>query len=118
MTAPSKSKLSYKVYMIIQDRIQGKLSATFTPSHLEVINESFMHNVPEGSESHFKVVIVSEQFVSQRLIGRHRAVNAALAEELAEDIHALAIHTYTEQEWQKLQHSSPDSPNCLGGMHK
>ncbi|MFT6899708.1 MAG: BolA protein, partial [Paraglaciecola sp.] len=46
--------------MIIQDRIQGKLTATFTPSHLEVINESFMHNVPQGSESHFKVVIVSE----------------------------------------------------------
>lgn len=104
--------------MIIQDNITAKLNASFAPSHLEVINESYMHNVPPGSESHFKVVIVSEQFAAQRLIGRHRAVNAALAVELAEQIHALAIHTYTDAEWQKLQHSSPASPTCLGGTHK
>ena len=104
--------------MIIHERIKAKLTATFAPSYLEVVNESFMHSVPQGSESHFKVVIVSEQFACKRLIGRHRAVNKALADELAEHIHALAIHTYTEQEWQTLQQSSPDSPNCLGGMHK
>lgn len=30
-----------------------------SPSHLEVVNESYMHNVPKGSESHFKVLVVS-----------------------------------------------------------
>ncbi len=68
---------------------------------LEVINESHMHRVEPGSESHFKVVIVSEQFAGQRLLARHRQVNAVLADELAGAIHALALHTYTTSEWQE-----------------
>lgn len=104
--------------MTVQQTIENKLSTGFTPSYLEVVNESFMHNVPAGSESHFKVVIVSDEFAGKRLIGRHRAVNQILADELANDIHALAIHTYTEQEWHTLQQSAPDSPNCMGGSGK
>lgn len=104
-----------KVRVMIQDRIQEKLHQAFAPVHLDVINESHMHNVPAGSESHFKVVIVSEQFAGQRLIGRHRAVNQVLADELANHIHALAIHTYTESEWLAKQGESPESPACRGG---
>ncbi|UTV27105.1 transcriptional regulator BolA [Photobacterium atrarenae] len=100
---------------MIQDRIQEKLHQAFAPVHLDVINESYMHNVPTGSESHFKVVIVSDQFAGQRLIGRHRAVNTVLADELANHIHALAIHTYTEDEWQAKQGEAPASPACRGG---
>ncbi|AJR09661.1 transcriptional regulator BolA [Photobacterium gaetbulicola] len=100
---------------MIQERIEDKLQQAFSPLHLDVINESYMHNVPEGSESHFKVVVVSEQFEGMRLIGRHRAVNTALADELANDIHALAIHTYTEAEWQSQQQGAPASPACRGG---
>tara|TARA_R110001592_G_scaffold162538_1_gene395792 strand:- start:261 stop:575 length:315 start_codon:yes stop_codon:yes gene_type:complete len=101
--------------MTVQQTIEDKLQTGFSPSHLQVVNESFMHNVPKGSESHFKVVIVSDEFTGKRLIGRHRAVNEVLAYELANSIHALAIHTYTEQEWIALQEQSPDSPNCMGG---
>lgn len=100
---------------MIQDRIKEKLLQAFEPLHLEVVNESYMHNVPAGSESHFKVVIVSEQFEGQRLIGRHRAVNAVLADELAKDIHALAMHTYTDSEWQNLFDGAPSTPSCRGG---
>ncbi|MGF1874847.1 transcriptional regulator BolA [Photobacterium frigidiphilum] len=100
---------------MIQERIQEKLQKALSPAHLEVINESYMHNVPEGSESHFKVIVVSEQFEGARLIGRHRAVNSALAHELANDIHALAIHTYTPSEWQELSNGAPLSPSCQGG---
>ena len=60
---------------MVHEAIEAKLSDYFEPAHLEVINESYMHNVPEGSESHFKVIIVSEKFTGQRLIGRHRQVN-------------------------------------------
>ena len=48
--------------MTIQQRIETKLKETLAPSHLEVINESHMHNVPKGSETHFKVVVVSGRF--------------------------------------------------------
>lgn len=104
--------------MNIQNNIEQKLLAHFSPAHLEVINESFMHNVPNGSETHFKVVLVTPEFSGERLINRHRAVNAVLKEELADQIHALALHTYTDEEWVSLYGDSPNSPSCLGGMNK
>jgi BolA protein len=102
--------------MKVASVIESKLKEALTPSHLEVVNESFKHNVPEGSESHFKVTIVSEHFEGERLIKRHRLVNSVLATELAEEIHALAMHTYTQEEWDKLHvQKAPESPNCMGG---
>lgn len=101
--------------MKIQQRIEEKLKIAFMPIYLEVINESNMHHVPEGSESHFKVIVVSEHFIGERLLTRHRSVNHTLKDELARDIHALAIHTYTPSEWQERQQSSPDSPSCRDG---
>ncbi|WP_373941438.1 transcriptional regulator BolA [Vibrio chagasii] len=100
---------------MIQEVIETKLHNEFSPSHLNVINESYMHNVPAGSESHFKVIVVSEAFEGLRLIARHRAVNKALSEELANNIHALSIHTYTKDEWLKQLDNVPDSPMCMGG---
>jgi len=102
--------------MSIATAIEEKLLSAFSPLHLDVINESNNHNVPPGSESHFKVTIVSNNFEDERLIKRHRAVNSVLAEELAEKIHALALHTYTEKEWHDYyEANTPLSPNCLGG---
>ena len=105
--------------MTIQENITTKLNNAFSPEHLEVINESYMHNVPEGSESHFKVVIVCDDFKDKMLIARHRLFNKVLEEELQKDrtdggIHALALHTMTTEEW-FAKGKAPDSPECLGG---
>ena len=102
--------------MTMQQQIEQKLQAAFSPLHLEVVNESHTHNVPPGSESHFKVTLVSEQFEDQkRLIQRHQAVNKVLSEELDGKIHALALHTLTPAEWFEKGGVAPESPPCLGG---
>jgi len=101
--------------MRIQDTIERKLAERFAPVHLEVVNESGNHAVPPGSETHFKVVLVAPAFDGQRLLARHRLVNATLTEELAGGVHALAIHTYTEPEWRARFGAAPFSPPCLGG---
>ena len=98
----------------IREIITGKLTAAFGPEYLDVVNESNNHNVPEGSESHFRVTLVSDVFEGQRLIQRHRQVNASLNELLADSIHALALHTYTPQEWVLRQAKVPSSPDCQG----
>ncbi|ANI28309.1 transcriptional regulator BolA [Yersinia entomophaga] len=99
---------------MIREKIEEKLRAAFEPVHLEVINESYRHNVPAGSESHFKVVIVSDKFAGERFLNRHRAIYGVLSEELAGEVHALALHTYTVKEWESLQDTLPDSPSCRG----
>ncbi|MCG3724007.1 transcriptional regulator BolA [Vibrio cincinnatiensis] len=102
---------------MLQEVIETKLHNAFQPQYLKVINESYMHNVPVGSESHFKVIVVSSDFEGVRLIARHRQVNQALLDELSNHIHALAIHTYTPQEWREQQDGAPDSPMCMGNNH-
>ncbi len=99
--------------MSIQSLIESKVQAALSPVHLEVINESYMHRVAPGSETHFKLVVVSEQFEGQRLLARHRTLNTLLAEELAGGVHALALHTLTPAEWQ-ARTGVPDSPSCRG----
>jgi BolA family transcriptional regulator, general stress-responsive regulator len=101
--------------MTQQQRITEKLERQFNPVHLEVANESHMHNVPPGSESHFKVTLVSEAFAGQKLVARHRMVNQVLAEELAGGIHALALHTLDPDQWFERAGQVPDSPPCHGG---
>ncbi|QDX30793.1 transcriptional regulator BolA [Dickeya poaceiphila] len=99
---------------MIREKIETKLRAEFEPQHLEVTDESHRHNVPVGSESHFKVVLVSEHFSGERAISRHRAIYRVLADELAGTVHALALHTYTPKEWLDLQMTAPLSPPCGG----
>ena len=104
--------------MSMQSTIENKLAAGIDALHLEVVNESNNHNVPPGSESHFKVVLVSDAFEGQNLVARHRMVNKILADELNGKIHALALHTYTESEWKDRHADAPMSPPCLGGSKK
>ncbi|MYD45758.1 MAG: BolA/IbaG family iron-sulfur metabolism protein [Gammaproteobacteria bacterium] len=98
----------------VQEVIEAKLTAC-DPIHLEVVNESGSHNVPKGSETHFKVVMISDKFEGLRLIQRHRMINEILEEELAGPIHALSLHLYTNQDWEKRFGSIPASPPCRGG---
>ncbi|CDL80811.1 MULTISPECIES: transcriptional regulator BolA [Xenorhabdus] len=100
---------------MVRQEIETKLQAAFKPSHLEVIDESYRHNVPAGSESHFKIIVISNAFVEQRMLNRHRSVYSVLAKEMEEGVHALALHTYTEKEWAELEDTVLASPACRGG---
>ena len=99
--------------MTIEQEISQNLQSFFKPSHFELVNESYMHNVPKGSESHFKAVIVSESFQGKRLVQRHQMVYAAMGD-LMKRIHALALHTFTEEEWKNIGEAAA-SPKCKGG---
>lgn len=101
--------------MTMQQTITDKLNGTLRPTYLEVINESHQHNVPTGSESHFKVIIVSPNFKGRSLVQRHQVINELLKDELAENLHALSLKTYTPEEWTERQESVEASPPCLGG---
>jgi len=100
--------------MSVQEQISNKIAAAVPALHLEVVNESSNHNVPPGSESHFKIVLVSPEFEGLSLLKRHQRINAVLRDEL-QQIHALALHTYTEPEWNDRFGEAPMSPPCLGG---
>ena len=99
----------------VEQSIYDSVTGQFEPELLQLNNESHMHSVPPGSESHFKLVLVSEQFEGLRLVQRHQLIYQLLADQLAGPVHALALHTYTVAEWSETAAGAPDSPNCLGG---
>ncbi len=101
--------------MIMQRNIEAKLRAALDPAHLQVINESHRHSVPPGSESHFKVIVVSKHFEGQGLLGRHQAVNVLLGDELQNGVHALSMQTHTPEEWARRDGRVLPSPDCMGG---
>jgi BolA protein len=86
----------YSQAMSTRDRITEKLTAAFAPVRLDVQDESHQHAGHSGSrpggETHYRVYIVSDAFQGKSRIERHRMINAALAQELAGGVHALAIH--------------------------
>jgi BolA protein len=94
----------------IESQIVNTLKTSMDLFSLKIINESFMHNVPEGSESHFKIVIVSEDFLNLTMIQRHKLVYKKL-DNLMTKIHALSIHAFDKDEF-KLNPIILDSPEC------
>ena len=99
----------------VQSSIEQALRESFAPSHLDVLNESHMHSGPPGSESHFKVIVVSDAFDGTRTLGRHRAVNRALKPQLDAGLHALSIQALTPEQWVGRGGVVPASPACGGG---
>jgi len=102
--------------MNVQTIMEKKITQGIAFEFLSIDNESYRHAVPVNSETHFKLILVSDIFEGMPLIARHRLVNELLSEELAGPIHALALHTYTSAQWLEKNKRAPDSGNCLGGQ--
>jgi BolA protein len=88
--------------MGVKDTIATKLADAFAPVSLEVLDESHQHaghaGHRPGGETHFRVYIVAEAFRGKTRLERHRMINATLASELREGVHALAIHAAAPDE--------------------
>ncbi len=98
--------------MTVQSLLEQKLTDGLQPAHLQVINESPQHNVPEGAESHFRAIIVSKRFQGLAAVKRHQLVHSLISLELKDRIHAFSQRTFTPEEWQRRGGSLPSSPPC------
>ena len=90
--------------MSLRDRLVSVFTESFHPTHLEVIDDSASHAGHAGARSgggHYIATIVSEAFAGKSAIERHRMVYTLLADEMRNDIHALALTTRTPAEWAK-----------------
>ena len=93
------------------DRLRTALQV-LQPRHLELLDESHMHS--RGTQTHYKGVIVSDAFAGLRAVQRHQKVYGVLGG-LMQEIHALALHAWTPEEWDAREGAVPDSPQCRGG---
>ena len=88
--------------MRVADRIRAKLAKAFHPLSIAVEDESHRHaghtGARPGGETHFRVEIVAAAFAGKSRVERQRLVYAALADEMANQIHALSLITRAPDE--------------------
>ena len=86
----------------VANAIDNKLRMAFAPARLAIEDESSRHHGHagwrEGGETHFRVEIVSQSFAGHSRVARQRLVYAALSDEFAAGLHALALVTLTPEE--------------------
>lgn len=98
--------------MTRKQRIYNILMDAIKPVSCDVTDNSHQHRVPDGSESHFHIVLVSETFTPQSRIDRSRWIHKLLADELTSGLHALSLNLYTPSEWQKRNQQASPVPPC------
>ena len=98
--------------MSAYETIVSQLNLSFDIENIFLENESFMHNVPPNSETHFKLVIVSNDFTELTNLKRHQCIYKALNDTMTR-IHALSIQAFTLHEYLKnpIILKSPDCAN-------
>ena len=99
---------------MIYEEIVHALQEAFTPEELRVTDESSWHNVPPGTQSHFRVLLVAPRFAQHPLLERHRLVYDVL-KSVQQQIHALALELYSPEEWRQRGKVAAASPPCRGG---
>ncbi|MFN6951796.1 MAG: BolA family protein [Albidovulum sp.] len=81
--------------MKVAEEIGARLRAAFAPTELEIVDDSERHRghagYRAGGESHFRVTIRAPAFAAMSRLERHRAIHAALGQDLVARIHALAL---------------------------
>ncbi len=93
------------------ERIHALLQQHFKPELIDLVDESYKHQVPQGSESHFKLTLVSIKFTGQSRIERHRLISTVVNPERQAGLHALSLALYTPEEW-AAQPKPLNSPPC------
>ena len=91
--------------MKAEEKLHNLLTKQLSASYVKVVDESELHAGHAGAlktgESHFAVIVVSNQFQGKSLVERHRLVYQVLKQPLKNKIHALRIQTYTNDEWSR-----------------
>lgn len=104
--------------MSVAEAIERKVRDALPVAHFDLQNESHRHSVPANSETHFKLVLVSEAFAGLMLVRRHQQVYQLLEAEMSKGggpVHALSLHLFTPPEWRARGGEVAASPDCRGG---
>lgn len=76
------------------EQVESLLTQAFPGETVQVEN-------PQGDGEHYQVLIVSGQFQNKSMVEQHQMVYAALGGAMHSKIHAMALRTYTPEQWAK-----------------
>ncbi len=98
-----------RYFSMRRDLIEKRLIENFEPINLEIINDSNSHSVKEGSETHFRIYIVSEKFKNKTKVQAHQEIYKLFTDQMGDKhlnkLHAISIFSYTPEEYEKNKSS-------------
>lgn len=97
------------------ERIRSCLQEHLRCEFFNLMNESASHRGPSDAETHFRLEVVSEDFVGLSAVKRHQRVYDLLKGEFETGLHALSLHCLSVEEWEQKKNSLEASPPCRGG---
>ena len=89
--------------MDIKETISSKLAPYLTVSYIDIKDTTGKHIHHDNFDGgyHLNAIIVSDNFIDLALIDRHKLVYKALGSMIKNEIHALSMKTYTQDEWKE-----------------
>ena len=87
--------------------IEARLREALGAVHVEVEDESRLHAGHGATGGHYRAVVVSERFAGLSRVMAQRLVYAALGERMDGPIHALAVRTFTPEQWRAGTEAGP-----------
>lgn len=96
-----------------EQRMRNILEAQFPGAEYGLENESSQHAVPADSETHFKLLVITDAFLGVSRVERSRRVQNLFAEEFQSGLHALSIRALTREEADKGAQDGFVSPACM-----
>jgi BolA family transcriptional regulator, general stress-responsive regulator len=94
------------------EQIREKLISKFSPTHLEIHNDSHLHRGPQNAETHFRVFIVCKDFDGLNAVKRQRLVYDCLSVELKTGVHALSLKTMSPNELNETHAQAQSAMQC------
>ncbi|AHG59924.1 BolA family protein [Buchnera aphidicola] len=82
--------------------------------HFIIINDnSLLHNYSKKGLTHLTITIISNDFIKQKLITRHRMIFSILSEIIKEKIYSMTLNTYTPIEWEYKKYKKNNISHCF-----
>lgn len=91
---------------MIERDLKDILEKKFNSGNVEITNNSHLHAGHAGSpgtgQSHFDILIVSDDFINQSRVTRHRMVNDPISHLFDKGLHALSLKLFTNDEYKRI----------------
>ncbi|CAL4323149.1 BolA family protein [Buchnera aphidicola] len=97
---------------MIKKIIENKIKKKINVKYIKIYNISFMHK-SLNKDSHFQIIVVSNDFSKIKILRRHQIIYNILSQEIGKKIHGIEIFTYSNKEWKKKKYKKFHSTQCL-----
>ncbi|QCI16127.1 BolA family protein [Buchnera aphidicola] len=100
---------------MILKKIKNYLKSQIKITFIKINNNSHLHHNLKKSFTHLSIIIISNDFINQKTINRHRIIFSKISQIIKEKIYSITLHAYTENEWKARQYKINENPECFKG---